>query len=129
MDLGVAGGEIVHVAAARGIGPVGFWIGRARPAETALPLAAALKIEGVLDGVPQLMSQQPHARLSRRPLRFEHLRALETRELGVREVEWQSDARHPGRREQLIGKPEWRMEAKGPPGQLGPCPLESVAHA
>src|SRR6185503_20846887 len=66
----------------------------------------------VLDGVPALVPQEPHAPFRRAALDLQHVGELETREPRVGEIEWNG---HPGNAVgavPLVGEPEVRPEAE-----------------
>ena len=78
------------------------------------PLAAAAQAEpvGVLDGVPRLVAQEPHAPLGRAALDLEHVGQLEPGQPGVGEVEGDGDPGHAVGAVPLVGEPEVRPEAE-----------------
>ena len=118
MGLGVPVVEVQNVAAARGVGAVALGIGAGGRTECVGEAAAALQLEGVVEGVTDLVAQQLEALGVRAPLHFQHLPALQAHQPRVREEEWQGHAHHAVRAEPFLRQPKARADTEIPPGKL-----------
>ena len=119
MALRVPGIEVQHEALAVRLRRVVLGIlGRRRP-EQLEPLAAALQLVGVVDGVAGLVAEDLDAPVVRAALHLEHLALLELLEPGMREIERDGDAADAVRREPLVRQPVVGLEREFAVLELG----------
>jgi len=79
-----------------------------------LPLAPAMKLIGMLKGVPTLVAKDLHALLARTPFHFQHLPPLQAQEPRVRKVKGNGETRNAIGRKPLAGKPDVGTKPKAP---------------
>ena len=94
--------------------------------EELVPAAATLQAKGVLEGMAELVAQDPQALAASAALDLEHLLALQPPQTRVGEVKRDRNARNAGRREPLLRKPDVRTESQAAPFELGVDLLHGV---
>ncbi len=102
--------EMQHVALAPRLNRVVASVAHGGAAEDLSPVAASAQREGGVDGVAELVAQQPQAPRPVPSFGLAHHAALEAHEARVPQEERHGDAGHAVRREPFGRKPEVRLE-------------------
>src|SRR6185437_15320163 len=120
MTLRVPESQVLDMLLARRVRPILIGIRLGRAPEEVAPPASVVQAIGVLNRVSGFVPQNAHALAVRAAFQIQHLRALETHETRVSEVEWRGESRYAQRRKPFIGEPDVRLQHERPVEELAP---------